>query len=151
MPDPRDAGRLARRIRVALGREPGDLLLTGGLVVNVFTRTTEEADVVIADGVVAGVGRYPWEASRGKFGVNSVCSTGNSGSIQSCSARGLAWQGAGLAIELSDDVGAGDLGLMPRIEPNAVMDAPIASNIDRHATPGDVGAVVTSTRVFDRP
>ncbi len=55
---------LARRIRVALGREPGDLLLTGGRVVNVFTRAVVEADVIIADGWVAGVGRYDdWTAA----------------------------------------------------------------------------------------
>ncbi len=66
MPDPTPVPRdlLARRIRVALGQEPGDLLLTGGRVVNVFTRTVEEADVVIADGVIAGVGRYAWEAAE---------------------------------------------------------------------------------------
>ena len=55
---------IARRIGVALGREPGDLLLTGGRVLNVFTRNVEEADVVVADGRVAGVGRFDWEASR---------------------------------------------------------------------------------------
>src|SRR5439155_20262162 len=55
---------IGRRVRVALGREPGDLLLTGGRVVNVFTRRTEDADVVIAGGRVAGVGRFHWEASR---------------------------------------------------------------------------------------
>ena len=54
---------LARRIRVALGREPGDLLLTGGRVVNGFTRAVV-ADVIIADGWVAGVGRYDdWTAA----------------------------------------------------------------------------------------
>ena len=58
-----DATRIARRIRVALGREPGDLLMKGGRVVNVFTRTTEVADVVIADGMIAGVGRFGWEAA----------------------------------------------------------------------------------------
>jgi adenine deaminase len=58
------AGTIARRIRVALGQEPGDLLLTGGRVVNVFTRTVETADVVVADGRVAGVGRFDWTASR---------------------------------------------------------------------------------------
>jgi adenine deaminase len=55
---------LRRRIRVALGREPGDLLVTGGNVVNVFTRTIEPADVVIADGWIAGVGRQDWRAAR---------------------------------------------------------------------------------------
>ena len=55
---------LARRVAVALGREPGDLLLKGGRVVNVFTRRVETADVVVADGHVAGVGRFDWEATR---------------------------------------------------------------------------------------
>jgi adenine deaminase len=55
---------LARRVGVALGREPGDLLLTGGRVLNVFTRRVEEADIVVADGRIAGVGRFDWEASR---------------------------------------------------------------------------------------
>ena len=59
-----DERAIARRVAVALGREPGDLLLTGGRVLNVFTRRVEEADVVVADGRVAGVGRYDWEASR---------------------------------------------------------------------------------------
>ena len=63
-PDDRQAESIARRIRVALGTEPGDLLLTGGRVVNVFTRRVEEADVVVADGRVAGVGRFHWQASH---------------------------------------------------------------------------------------
>ena len=53
-----------RRIRVALDQEPGDLLLTGGQVVNVFNRRVEPADVVIADGRIAGVGCYSWRASQ---------------------------------------------------------------------------------------
>jgi adenine deaminase len=53
---------LQRRIRVALGREPGDLLLTGGGVVNVFTRRVQPANVVLADGWIAGVGPYDWQA-----------------------------------------------------------------------------------------
>ncbi len=53
-----------RRIRVALDHEPGDLLITGGQVVNVFNRRVEPADVVIADGRIAGVGCYPWRASE---------------------------------------------------------------------------------------
>ncbi len=53
-----------RRIRVALDQEPGDLLITGGRVVNVFNRRVEPADVVIADSKVAGVGCYSWRASR---------------------------------------------------------------------------------------
>jgi adenine deaminase len=55
---------LARRIRVALGHEPGDLLLTGGRVVDVFTGREGPADVVIADGRIAGVGPYHWTAER---------------------------------------------------------------------------------------
>src|SRR5262245_17807921 len=53
-----------RRIHVALGREPGDLLIAGGRVVNVFNRRVEPADVVIAEGRIAGVGCYEWRASR---------------------------------------------------------------------------------------
>jgi len=53
---------LARRIRVARGHEPGDLLLTGGQVVNVFTKRVESANVVIADGWTAGVGAHTWRA-----------------------------------------------------------------------------------------
>jgi adenine deaminase len=55
---------LQRRLRVAQGREPGDLLLTGGQVVNVFTRRVEPANVVIADGWIAGVGPYDWPARQ---------------------------------------------------------------------------------------
>jgi adenine deaminase len=53
-----------RRIRVALAQEPGDLLITGGQVVNVFNRRVEPGDVVIADGRVAGVGCYSWHAKE---------------------------------------------------------------------------------------
>lgn len=53
---------LQRRIRVALGKEAGDRLLKGGQVVNVFTGRVERADVVIADGSIAGVGPYDWSA-----------------------------------------------------------------------------------------
>jgi adenine deaminase len=53
---------LQRRIRVALGQEPGDLLLTGGQVVNVFTLRVQPANVVLADGWIAGVGPYDFQA-----------------------------------------------------------------------------------------
>ncbi len=53
---------LQRRIRVARGQEAGDCLLTGGQVVNVFTGQVEAANVVIADGWIAGVGPYEWTA-----------------------------------------------------------------------------------------
>jgi adenine deaminase len=55
---------LRRRVRVALGQEPGDLLITGGHVINVFTRRIEPADVVVADGWIAGVGRQGWRAAE---------------------------------------------------------------------------------------
>jgi adenine deaminase len=58
-----DARRTGRRIRVALGQEPGDLLITGGQVVNVFSRRVEPAEIVIADGCIAGVGPFDWRAS----------------------------------------------------------------------------------------
>jgi adenine deaminase len=59
-----DVSTARRRIRVALGQEPGDLLITGGEVVNVFNRRVEPADVVICDGRIAGVGCYEWRANR---------------------------------------------------------------------------------------
>jgi adenine deaminase len=49
---------LARRIAVARGDEPADLVVRGGRVLSVFTREWLDADVAIVDGVVAGVGRY---------------------------------------------------------------------------------------------
>ena len=53
---------LKRRIRVARGEEPGDLVLAGGQVVNVFTCEVQPANVVLADGWIAGVGPLEWEA-----------------------------------------------------------------------------------------
>jgi adenine deaminase len=50
--------RLARRIAVARGDEPADLVVRGGRVFSSFTREWLDADVAIVDGVVAGVGRY---------------------------------------------------------------------------------------------
>ena len=55
---------LERRLRVARGQEPGDLLLEGGQVVNVFTERIEPANVVIADGWIAGVGPFDWRAQQ---------------------------------------------------------------------------------------
>ena len=49
---------LQRRLAVARGDEPADLVVSGGKVLSVFTREWLEADVAIADGVVAGIGRY---------------------------------------------------------------------------------------------
>ena len=49
---------LARRIAVARGDEPADVVVRGGRVLSSFTREWLEADVAIVDGVVAGVGSY---------------------------------------------------------------------------------------------
>lgn len=47
------------RIRaVALGNDPADILFRNGRVVDVLTGTVFEADVAVADGVIAGVGSY---------------------------------------------------------------------------------------------
>ena len=52
--DPRH--RLPELIAVARGDAPGDLLLTGGRVVNTLTAEIEETDVVVFDGRIAGLG-----------------------------------------------------------------------------------------------
>jgi adenine deaminase len=49
---------LARRIAVARGDEPADLVLTGGRVLSVFTREWIECDVAVSDGWIAGLGTY---------------------------------------------------------------------------------------------
>src|SRR5436853_745097 len=49
---------LARRIAVARGDEPADLVIRGGRVLSVFTREWLDADVAICDGYVAGLGEY---------------------------------------------------------------------------------------------
>ena len=49
---------LARRIAVARGDEPADLVLTGGRVLSVFTREWLDTSVAIADGWIAGLGDY---------------------------------------------------------------------------------------------
>ena len=51
-------GDLTRRLAVARGDEPADLVVRGGRVLSVFTREWLDADVAICDGVVAGLGSY---------------------------------------------------------------------------------------------
>jgi adenine deaminase len=51
-------GDLRRRLAVARGDEPADLVVRGGRVLSVFTREWLDADVAICDGVVAGLGAY---------------------------------------------------------------------------------------------
>ena len=49
---------LQRRLAVARGDEPADVVVRGGRVLSVFTREWLDADVAIVDGVIAGVGSY---------------------------------------------------------------------------------------------
>lgn len=49
---------LRRRLAVARGDEPADLVVRGGRVLSVFTKEWLETDVAIADGFVAGLGEY---------------------------------------------------------------------------------------------
>ncbi len=49
---------LARRIAVARGDEPADLVVRGGRVLSVFTREWLDVDVAVCDGYVAGLGSY---------------------------------------------------------------------------------------------
>jgi len=49
---------LARRLAVARGDEPADLVVRGGRVLSVFTREWLETDVAVVDGTVAGLGDY---------------------------------------------------------------------------------------------
>jgi adenine deaminase len=51
-------GELQRRVAVARGDEPPDLVLKGGRVLSVFTGEVFEADVAIAGEHIAGVGSY---------------------------------------------------------------------------------------------
>jgi adenine deaminase len=49
---------LARRLAVARGDEPADLVVRGGRVFSVFTREWLAADIAVVDGYVAGLGEY---------------------------------------------------------------------------------------------
>jgi adenine deaminase len=49
---------LSRRLAVARGDEPADLVVRGGLVLSVFTREWLETDVAVVDGWIAGLGDY---------------------------------------------------------------------------------------------
>ena len=49
---------LARRLAVARGDEPAELVVRGGRVFSAFTREWLEADVAVVDGYVAGIGDY---------------------------------------------------------------------------------------------
>jgi adenine deaminase len=49
---------LARRLAVARGDEPADVVVRGGRVLSVFTREWLHVDVAVAEGWVAGLGEY---------------------------------------------------------------------------------------------
>ena len=49
---------LSRRLAVARGDEPADLVISGARVLSVFTREWLEGDLAIVDGFVAGLGDY---------------------------------------------------------------------------------------------
>jgi adenine deaminase len=59
-----DAATWRRRLRVAQGDDPADLVLAGGTIVDVFGGETYVADVAIADGFIAGIGAYPDAVER---------------------------------------------------------------------------------------
>ena len=59
-----DAPAWRRRLRVAQGQEPADLVLAGGRAVDVLSGDIYDADIAIADGVIAGVGSYPQAQER---------------------------------------------------------------------------------------
>ena len=63
---------LARRLAVARGDEPADLVVRGGRVLSVFTREWLDTDVAIADGWIAGLGDYDGRETldaRGRYVV----------------------------------------------------------------------------------
>ncbi|MDQ2967585.1 MAG: adenine deaminase [Actinomycetota bacterium] len=49
---------LSRRLAVARGDEPADVVVRGGRVLSVFTREWLDTDIAIADGWIAGLGDY---------------------------------------------------------------------------------------------
>src|SRR5256885_11631828 len=49
---------LTRRLAVARGDEPAELVIRGGRVFSAFTREWLETDVAVVDGGVAGLGEY---------------------------------------------------------------------------------------------
>jgi adenine deaminase len=63
---------LARRLAVARGDEPADVVVRGGRVLSVFTREWLDVDVAVADGWIAGLGEYEGREivnARGRYVV----------------------------------------------------------------------------------
>jgi adenine deaminase len=52
------ATELTRRLAVARGDEPADVVVRGGRVLSVFTREWLDVDVAVVDGWIAGLGEY---------------------------------------------------------------------------------------------
>ena len=65
-------GDLGRRLAVARGDEPADLVVRGGRVLSVFTREWLDVDVAVCDGVVAGLGSYEGEETLDAGGAYVV-------------------------------------------------------------------------------
>ena len=63
---------LARRIAVARGDEPADLVVKGGRVLSVFTREWLDVDIAVCDGYVAGLGDYDGEETLDVAGAYVV-------------------------------------------------------------------------------
>ncbi|MCX5888731.1 MAG: adenine deaminase [Deltaproteobacteria bacterium] len=53
-----DEERLQRRLKVARGDAPADLVLAGSMVANVYTGQWQKIDVALFDGIIAGLGDY---------------------------------------------------------------------------------------------
>ncbi|WP_378210622.1 adenine deaminase [Anoxybacteroides rupiense] len=49
---------LWKRLAVAARKEPADLVVKNGKIINVFTHEIEEGDIAIVDGMIAGIGQY---------------------------------------------------------------------------------------------
>lgn len=49
---------LRKRIQVATGKQPADLVIQNCKIVNVYTREILEGDIALSDGLIAGIGHY---------------------------------------------------------------------------------------------
>jgi adenine deaminase len=66
------SGSLPRRLAVAHGDEPADLVVRGGRVLDVFTREWLDTGIAVVDGVVAGLGDYEGRESLDASGSHVV-------------------------------------------------------------------------------
>ncbi len=65
----RAEARLARRLQVARGEAPADLVLAGGRVADLYRGGWQKIDVALCDGIIAGLGEYdgPRMEVRGSY------------------------------------------------------------------------------------